>query len=39
MCEQMRALTVSRLRDRLGNLDQNSMMELDEKLKNALDLE
>ena len=39
MCDQIRALTVSRLRDRLGTFDAISMMEIDEKLKNALDLE
>ncbi len=39
MCDQIRAITVSRLRSHVGTFDQVLMMEIDEKLKNTLDLE
>jgi len=39
MCEQVRAISVSRLRARLGRLDLHSMREVDEKLRIALDLD
>jgi len=39
MCEQIRAISVSRLRARLGRLDPHSMQAVDGRLRIALDLE
>jgi mRNA-degrading endonuclease toxin of MazEF toxin-antitoxin module len=39
MGEQIRAITANRLKDRLGALDRQSLLELGRKLKIALDLD
>jgi mRNA interferase MazF len=39
MCEQIRAITVDRLRDRLGALDDEQLDTLDERLRIALNLD
>lgn len=39
MCEQVRAITVSRLKTRIGKLDRRALDIIDDKLKIALDLD
>jgi mRNA interferase MazF len=39
MGEQIRAITIDRLREKLGTLDRQSLVELGKRLKIALDLD
>ncbi len=39
MCEQIRAITVDRLRKQIGRLDQQSLKSVEDRIKIALDLE
>ena len=39
LCEQVRAITVTRLKTHIGHLDQQMMSIIDERLKIALDLD